>query len=233
MRAERAETDWAATFLDSRCCLGCSRWVRATLEMPREAAVGSAGENAAMSLPQLLAEYGYLAVFAGSLVEGETIVVLAGFAAQQGYMSPQWILALAFFGGATGDQFYFFLGRRFGDALLLRLPRLVSPAARVSRLLLRYHEGLIVGMRFMYGLRVLGAIAIGMSKVPAWRFVLFNSVGAAIWALTFTTLGFMFGHIMESLLVEIQRYKAIALALIVGFALLAGLVHRLRASERK
>jgi membrane protein DedA with SNARE-associated domain len=197
-----------------------------------EIAIG-AGENAAMSLPQLLADYGYLAVFAGSLLEGETIVVLAGFAAQQGYMSPQWIVALAFCGGTMGDQFYFFLGRRFGDALLLRSPHLVGPAERVSRLLLRYHEGLIVSMRFMYGLRVLGAIAIGMSALPAWRFVLFNAIGAAIWALAFTTLGFMFGHFMQTLLMEIERYKALALALIIGFALVAGLMQRLRASDKR
>jgi membrane protein DedA with SNARE-associated domain len=186
-----------------------------------------------MSLPQFLADYGYLAVFAGSLLEGETILVLAGFAAHQGYLSLQWIVVLAFCGGTIGDQFYYFLGRRFGDALLLRLPRLVSPAARVSRLLLRYHEALIVGVRFMYGLRILGPIVIGMSKVAAWRFVFFNAIGAAIWALTFTTLGFMFGHFMQLLIVEVEQYEAIALAFIVGIALLVGLVHRLRARDKK
>jgi len=186
-----------------------------------------------VSLPQLLSDYGYLAVFAGSLLEGETILVLAGFAAHQGYLSLQWIVALAFCGGTLGDQFYFFLGRRFGEAILLRLPRLTGPAARVNRLLLRYQEGLIVGVRFMYGLRILGPIMIGMSEVPARRFVFFNAVGAAVWALMFPTLGFMFGQVMQWLLEDVERYEALALALILAFALLVGLVHWLRARDKK
>jgi len=186
-----------------------------------------------MSLPQFLTDYGYLAVFVGSLLEGETILVLAGFAAHQGYLSPQWIVALAFLGGTIGDQFYFFLGRRFGDALLLRFPTLVGPAARVNRLLLRYHEALIVGVRFMYGLRIIGPIVIGISEVPAWRFVFFNAVGAAIWALVFTSLGFVFGKFMQLVLVEVEQYEALALALIVGIALLVGLVHRVLSRDGK
>lgn len=48
---------------------------------------------------------------------------------------------------------------------------------------------MIAGVRFMYGLRILGPIVIGVSDVPAWRFVLFNAIGAAIWALLITALG--------------------------------------------
>jgi hypothetical protein len=40
-----------------------------------------------MSIAQLLADYGYWAVFIGGLREGETILVLAGFAAHQGHLS--------------------------------------------------------------------------------------------------------------------------------------------------
>lgn len=181
-----------------------------------------------MSLPQLLTDYGYLAVFVGSLLEGETILVLAGFAAHRGYLSLPWIVALAFCGGAMGDQIYFFLGRRYGEALLRRFPRLVSPAQRVNRLLLRFHEGLIISVRFMYGLRILGPILIGMSDVPAWRFVLFNAIGAAIWAVSITALGFVFGHALQLLLADAEQYEAVALLLIVGIALLVGFVHWLR-----
>lgn len=181
-----------------------------------------------MSLPQLLSEYGYLAVFVGSLLEGETVLVLAGFAAHQGYLSFYWIVLLAFCGGAMGDQFYFVLGRRYGEVLLRRFPRLSDPARRVTRHLLRYHEALIVGVRFMYGLRILGPIVIGMSDVPAWRFVILNAIGAAVWAVTITTVGFLFGQALQLLLADVAQYEALALLLIVAIGLLLGLVHWLR-----
>ena len=185
-----------------------------------------------MSLPQLLTDYGYWAVFVGSLLEGETILILAGFAAHRGYLSLYMVIVLAFCGGTLGDQIYFFVGRRNGVALLRRFPRLAGPAERVNRLLLRYHEVLIIGVRFMYGVRILGPIVIGMSELPAWRFVLFNAIGAAIWAVVITGLGFLFGRAMQVLLVEAQQYEEMAFLVIVAIALLLGFIHWLRAGRK-
>lgn len=56
-----------------------------------------------MSLPQLLTDYGYLAVFVASLLEGKTILVLAGFAAHQDPLSLHWVVLLACCGGTIGD----------------------------------------------------------------------------------------------------------------------------------
>jgi len=190
------------------------------------------GDNSAVTLSHLVSEYGYLAVFVGSLLEGETILLLAGYATHQGYLSLHWVVLLAFCGGTLGDQVYFFLGRRFGGALLRRFPRLTGPALRVNRLLLRFHQGLIVGVRFMYGLRILGPIVIGMSEVPARRFVLFNALGAAIWAALVTTLGFLFGRALQLLLDDAEQYEAMALLLIVGLGVLLGFAHWFRAKGK-
>ncbi|MCW3482008.1 DedA family protein [Neisseriaceae bacterium JH1-16] len=181
-----------------------------------------------MTLTQLVAEYGYLAVFVGAILEGETILILAGFAAHQGYLSFPLVVAIAMCGGTLGDQTFFFLGRRFGTALLRRFPQWQPGAQRVNRWLLNYHAGVIVGVRFMYGLRVVGPITIGMSEVPAWRFVLFNLIGAAIWAPLIAGAGFIFGQTLQWLFADIKRYEEAALLLIVGVALVLGLLRRLR-----
>lgn len=181
-----------------------------------------------MTLPQLLADYGYGAVFAGSLLEGETILVLAGFAAQQGYLSLPWVMVVAFAGGTLGDQIFFFIGRHWGNALLRRLPRLDRNAQRVRELLMRHHAGLIIGVRFMYGLRIVGPIVIGMSEVPAARFLTFNLIGAAIWAVLIAGAGFVFGHTVQRLLALVHGYEALAAGGLVLVALLIGAIHRCR-----
>src|SRR5437899_959652 len=122
-----------------------------------------------MSFAQLLADYGYLAVLVGSLLEGETILVLAGFAAHQGYLSLQVVPAVAFVGGTLGDQIFFWLGRAWGQPLLDRLPKAEHRVRRVKRLLERHHAPLIVGIRFMYGLRIIGPIVIGTCDISPWR----------------------------------------------------------------
>ena len=185
-----------------------------------------------MSLPGLLADYGYIAVFIGCLLEGETILVLAGYAAQQGLLSLPVVVALAFVGGTLGDQGFFFIGRHYGVALLRRFPSFTSAALRVNRLLLRHHAWLIVGVRFMYGLRIPGPIVIGMSDVPAARFLAFNVLGAAIWAVLVTGVGYVFGQSLHWLMADLVKYEEAGVLAIIGVAVLITVVHRLLAGRR-
>ena len=176
-----------------------------------------------MTLTQLVADYGYLAVFAGALFEGETVLLLAGFAAHQGYLSFPWIVLIAFCGGTLGDQLWFFMGRRYGAALLKRFPQLTPATQQVNRLMLRFQVGVIIGVRFMYGLRIAGPIALGMSDVPAWRFILFNLIGAALWALLVGGAGYLFGQTLHWLFADIRRYEEGVLLVIIGVGVMVGL----------
>lgn len=170
-----------------------------------------------MQLTKLLADYGYLAVFIGCLLEGETILVLAGFAAHQGYLSFPLVLLLALGGGMLGDQVFFFLGRHIGPHLIARFQPWKISAQRMNELLRRYPAGAIIGVRFMYGLRIAGPIVIGTSGLPPWRFVLYNLLGAAIWATLVAGIGYLFGQTLQWLFADIKRYEEIAL-LSVGTA---------------
>ncbi|MEP7099365.1 MAG: DedA family protein [Burkholderiales bacterium] len=163
-----------------------------------------------MTLADLVAHYGYGAVFAGSLLEGETILLLAGAAAHKGYLSFAGVVALAFCGGTLGDQILFAVGRRYGTLLLARHPRLATRAEPVKGLIRRHQNGLIVGVRFMYGLRLIGPLVIGMSEVSARRFVLLNLLGAAIWAPLVVGAGYLFGHALSWLFAGIQRFELVA-----------------------
>ncbi|MBI4206472.1 MAG: DedA family protein [Betaproteobacteria bacterium] len=167
-----------------------------------------------MTLPQLIENYGYYAVFVGALLEGETVLVMAGFVAYRGYLELPWVMACAGVGGFLSDQLYFYLGRRHGGFIMRRLRAFEAQAARVNRLLVRYDILLIVLIRFMYGMRIAGPALIGMSAVAAWRFVLFNLMGAALWAALLTSIGFLFGRSLETVLADIHRYELLIVAAI-------------------
>ncbi len=186
-----------------------------------------------VSLARLVAEYGYLAVFVGAFLEGEVVLVLAGFAAQQGHLSMTTVMAVAFCAATLGDQFYFFIGRRYGAALLQRFPSLQPRAQKVQALLLRYHAGIIIGVRFAYGLRILGPIVIGTTPLPAWRFMLFNALGAAIWAPLIAGAGYLFGQTLQLLLSDLKQFELVALLVIVAVAVVALLLQRRRSRRRR
>ncbi len=170
-----------------------------------------------VSFSGLIADYGYVALFAGTLLEGETLLILAGFAAHQGYLQLHWVIGIALFGGFLGDQIYFWLGRRHGAWVRSHFPRLAPVFERTDKLIERYHEVLIVGIRFLYGLRTIGPLAFGMSAVLAWRFVLFNLLGAVIWAVGIGGAGYLFGQVLELWLSDLKRVEEVLL-----FAMLSG-----------
>ena len=84
------------------------------------------------TLQALIEQYGYLAVFVGCFLEGETVLVLGGFAAHLGYLSLPIVIATAAVAGFIGDQALFAIGRRWGDAGLRALPEAGAPRSRAS-----------------------------------------------------------------------------------------------------
>lgn len=179
------------------------------------------------TLAQWVTDYGYWAVAIGSLLEGESVLLLAGLAAHQGALSFPLVVLIAFCGGTLGDQLLFQLGRRHGVAMLRRMPSWEAKAAPVKRLIERHQDGLIVGVRFMYGLRLIGPVAIGMSEVSTLRFALLNMLGAAIWAPLITWIGYAFGQTLRWLIADLDSYERWALVGVVAAIAVAWLVRRL------
>ena len=77
-----------------------------------------------MDLSALLHAYGYLLIFVGTLVEGETLLTLGGYFAHQGYLDLGLVIVTAFAGAVCGDQLFFWLGRHHARRLLARFPKM-------------------------------------------------------------------------------------------------------------
>lgn len=172
---------------------------------------------------ELLDTYGYLALFIGTFLEGETIVLIAGFLAQQGLLKPPLIALAAFCGSVTSDQLMFTLGRWKGVQIIQRFPRLQKKVKKASKLLSRYETPLILGFRFVYGVRNVTPILMGVSGVSRLKFTTLNVIGAAAWSLTFTYTGFFFGHAVTAFheaFPHAGRYVFITVAAIVVLLLL-------------
>jgi len=182
-----------------------------------------------MTLSTLIATHGYWVLALGCLLEGETVLVLAGFAAHRGYLDPLAVVGIAALAGFAGDQFYFWLGRRHGPAVLARWPSVARQADRVHRLLERFHATVIIGVRFAYGLRLAGPLLIGTTPLPAWRFALFNAAGALLWAVLIAGLGWIFGSAAEAVLGQVRHIEGWLLLGLLAGGLLLWWIRRRRA----
>jgi membrane protein DedA with SNARE-associated domain len=178
----------------------------------------------------LIANYGLLAVFIGGILEGETVFVLAAIAAQHGLLSLPLVFAVGAAGAFVGDQAWFMLARRRARfSLLERLmarPRMQKALALVER----RPTVFILSFRFVYGMRTLGAVACGLSRIPAARFFVLNLAAALLWTAVILSLGYLFGHAMEAVFGEVKRieWKLLAGAIVVVLLFFA-----IRRVERK
>lgn len=185
-----------------------------------------------MTVAQLIESYGYLAVAVGAFLEGETVVFVAGAAAARGHLWLPAVVAAAAAGGFVGDQFYFLLGRRWGARLLARFAWLRSGTARARALLERHHTPLILSIRFLYGLRIAGPLAFGMSSVAWRRFAALNLIGAVAWALAITGIGYGFAHLLVLALGHVRPEELWLLLVLLAGGVLAGLAAWYRRTAR-
>ena len=185
-----------------------------------------------MTLEALIDTYGYLTVFTGTFLEGETILVLGGFAAHRGYLALSGVILAAFIGSLCGDQLFFYLGRKHGQTILSRRPLWKTRVEKVHLLLARFHSLLILAFRFLYGLRTVAPFVIGMSDVRLRKFVILNSIGALIWATVVGTGGYLFGHALEIVIGNIKHYEKEVLILIATIGGLIWIFHFYRRGHK-
>ena len=177
-------------------------------------------------------QYGYLAVFLGCLAEGETVLVLAGFAAHMGYLALPSVIAVAAVAGFLGDQALYAIGRRAGAAFFRRYPRFGPARPRARRFLDRFGAWAAFGIRFMVGMRLAGAIAIGAAHFPRGRFLVANAAGALVWAALGASAGYAFGRAFTLYLARARHYELLAFLVVGALGAAAVALVRRRRRER-
>jgi membrane protein DedA with SNARE-associated domain len=172
-----------------------------------------------MPLERIISEFGYPALIAGLLLEGETVLVLAAFMAHRGYLNLPLVILIGFVVTFTSDQFFFWLGRTKCNQFLEQSPAW-QPNVEKARSLLGHNTTLLfIGFRFMYGLRTVMPFVFGISKFDPRRFAFLNFLGAFLWALIFGIAGYMFGQIVEVILINVDKYELwLALAIVLAGA---------------
>ena len=81
---------------------------------------------------------------------------------------------------------------------------------------------LILGFRFLYGLRTVTPIVLGASRIAPVRFLILNVLGASTWTIVIGIMGYLFGHTLEIIIGDVKRYE---LWLFIGLAVV-GLIIR-------
>jgi len=187
-----------------------------------------------MVLESLVKTYGYWALLVGTFFEGETILIIGGITAHLGYLDLPKVMMIAFIGSFTGDQVYFFIGRLKGRDLVTRHPKWQTRVDKIHRLLKRYHDFIMFGFRFIYGMRIMTPFVFGMSRnIKTLRFVVFNALGAVVWSIVISGGGYLFGYAIGGVIKDIRHYQLEVILVVSAVGIILWGVHAVRERRRK
>jgi membrane protein DedA with SNARE-associated domain len=184
-----------------------------------------------------LEHYGYFALFGGVFVEGfglpapgETLIIASALLEEQGDMQLVPVLLTAWLAAVVGDNLGYWLGRWGGRRLFLKVGVKPDHLAHVERFFTRYGGGVVVAARFFEILRQLNGVVAGSMRMPWWRFMGFNALGAGLWVGFWGGGIFLLGRHFAK--VEAWLHTATPYVSALGLLALAGLAWYLLAPAR-
>lgn len=173
-------------------------------------------ESVVESITPWFSDWGLLIVFVATFVEssvvvasvlpGESFLLLGGFFASPNALlnRPEpplhlsAVIAVAFAGALLGDIVGYVIGRIAGRAIVRRFGRyFFLPERRLPVLegyFRRYGRRAVLFGRFAPFLRSVRTLVAGIARMPFPRFLIPDAIGAAAWATTIATIGFVLGE---------------------------------------
>ncbi len=179
---------------------------------------------------EIAQQYGYLAVFVGILLEnigiplpGETITIVGGFLAGNKELNYWYVLGCAIAGASIGGTIGYWIGRKGGWALLVKVGKLFRLSEeKLVKLKDEFSENagkaVFVG-RFIALLRVFASPLAGVAEMPFLKFTAYNLLGAASWASVMVTISFFAGRVLplEELVTWAAKFAVLALGIVVAW----------------
>lgn len=168
--------------------------------------------------------------FVGVVLPGEVGVILGGVLANQHKLPLAAVLLAAVAGAIIGDTVGYWVGKRYGETLLSKIPnRIVKPEhiQRAEESIRNFGGKAVFIGRFTAALRALVPGLAGMSRIRYGRFLAWNALGGALWASAFAILGYLAGSQYK----QIERYaNYIGIGLLIVIAAVVLVRHRRRSA---
>jgi membrane protein DedA with SNARE-associated domain len=191
------------------------------------------------TLQEVIGRWGYVVIFAAMLLEnaglplpGETVTLLGGYAAGSGQLNLLGVMGAAAGGAVLGDNIGYWVGRRLGWGLILKVGRWLGQSpAQLEKLrdqFLRHAGKSVLLGRFVAVLRVVAGPMAGAVGMPYPKFLLCNVVGAALWATIMVSLAWLGGRWIpvERMVKGVVEFGLGALVLVALIVLLPRLLSR-------
>jgi membrane protein DedA with SNARE-associated domain len=180
-----------------------------------------------------IAQYGYIGIFVGTFLEGETTVLLGGIFSRLGYMNIFMVMFYAFAGTLAGDCTFFSIGRCFGKTIIERYEFIRSKVPLANKIIKHYGNFIIFIIRFLVGIRAVVLILLGCTNMKVGKFLVYSLLNSICWSLLVGMVGYLFGRVVLVFVDDIKKYETVIVPVVLGLVVLLILVYRYIMSKKE
>lgn len=172
-------------------------------------------------LLSMISTYGYIAVFLGSLIEGEAVLIIASFLSYLNELHLPIVLLAAFAGTLLSDIGWFLLGRHSNDRFLKKWHWLNTLSRQSITIVGKRPRLAAFWLRFMYGFRIIVPFSLGKTSISTVTYILYNALGVFLWVGTFGFLGYFFASTIDTFFGRVHHLEIIILVGIIATVVLS------------
>ena len=157
-------------------------------------------------------------IFLGLIIPGDVILALGGVYAGRKELNLVAVIVIGTLAAISGESIGYFLGRRYGRALITKLPlvRRLDKQFESAERYFRKRGGLTVAVgRYATAAGAFVPFVAGMSEMPYQTFLTYDVPAIVVWATGITLVGYYFGRNLDTVERILSRF---------GYAMLAVLI---------
>lgn len=169
----------------------------------------------------------------GFFLPGDTLLFTTGLLVQAGIVKIDInvLVTILFAAAALGDSVGYAFGNKIGRRLYQKPDSRLFKKAHLEaaeKFYAKYGGKTIIFARFIPAIRTFAPVVAGASNMRYRTFLLFNVIGAFLWAVGVTYLGYLLGEQFERMGLEVDHVLLPMVALILFLSVLPAIIHLLR-----
>jgi len=168
-------------------------------------------------MEELIKDWGYIILFLYSFGGGFVALVVAGILSFSGELNIFVSILVAGVSNFLGDQFLFTLARKNKHQAKQMMQKHRRKIALSHLMMRKYGSWVIFIQKYVYGIKTLIPLAMGLTKYDYKKFIVFNILATTLWALVVGGTSFMLGEIVYTYIDELKSYVPfIVAAILIG-----------------
>lgn len=167
-------------------------------------------------MEDFIKDWGYIALFLYSFGGGFVGLAIASVLSYAGDLNIYISILVAGISNFIGGQFLFFIARKNKNYAKDMMKNSGRKIAYVHILMRKYGSFVIFIQKYIYGVKTLVPLAMGLTKYSAVKFTILNALAAALWACVIGYLSFTAGEYILSLSEDFKYVGLVTVVLIIS-----------------